>query len=131
MSKHDEYLEKLTKMYEALPEFYGSELKMIDTLASKLEETRDPEWLSFREHPTAIRLYENAVKIYRTSCMQMINDEGEMSKDDRIKLHISKQWALWYIRALGGNPRKIKEEVEKEIEKFAESSGISLSTDRV
>lgn len=131
-TKSEEYLDKLMKAYEPYADFAGAELEKIDILSQKLEEMKDPEWMSFREHPTTMRLYKHAVGVYRASCMTLQNDDGSLEKEDRIKLHISKLWSLWYVRALGGNPRKIREEVEKEIERFAEAAGVAdLSTARV
>jgi hypothetical protein len=131
-TKYEEYLDKLMKAYEPYADFAGSEIEKIDTLSKRLAEMKDPEWISFREHPIAIRLYKHAANVYKASCMAMQNDDGSLSKEDRIKLHMSKLWAMWYIRSLGGDPKKIKNEVEKEIERFAESAGIKdLSTEKV
>ena len=129
-TKSKEYLDELSKIYSQYPEIAGAELEKIDILTRRMDELKDPEWIAFRENEVTLRLYRHSVAVYKASCRAMQSDDGSLSREDRIKLHMSRLWAIWFIKSLGGDPKKIKDEVEREIERFAESAGIKggLST---
>lgn len=120
------YLEELRKAYQPYADFAGAELAKIESLAEQWEQTQDPVWLAFRDNPITKRLLKNALGTYKASKRTLANDDGKLEKDERLKLHLSAMWAAWYMKALGGNPEVIKEQVEAEIETFAGAMGIAV-----
>lgn len=124
--KTDAILDAIVATYAPYAEAAVSELKHVDDLRQQWEKTKDPEWLAFRDNPKTQALYKQAARTYQALYKQLANDDGTLTQIERRAMTVGKQWALWYIRALGGNPSKIQKEVENEIRKFAEGSGISV-----
>lgn len=124
---HQEILEKIRKEYEPYSEFAVSELQKVDKLREDWEKTKDLEWIAFRDNPKTHALVKHCASVYRNTKMQLANDDGKMTQDERMRLHISSLWALWFIRSLGGRPQDVQREVEAEITRFAEVAGISTS----
>lgn len=125
MNKSETYLEKLREAYEAYPEIAGSELAKIDSLADEMSRLKDPVWKAFKDNPITQRLFKQAVNTYRSCKMNLANDDGSLPSQERAKLHMSSLWALWYIKALGGDPELLRQNIEAEIERFAMGAGIS------
>ena len=122
----DKILDELIKSYEPYAELAVSEMKHVDNLRKTWEQTKDPEWLSFRDNPKTQDLFKAAARTYQALYKQMADDDGKLTQEERGKMSVGKQWALFYIRALGGDPAKIRREVEKEIQKFAKGAGIQI-----
>lgn len=124
--KTEQILDDLAKSYEAYPELAISELAYIDNLRKTWIKTSDPEWIAFRDNPKTQELFKQALRTYKALYKQAANDDGTLTQMDRKGIDVGKKWALWFIRALGGDPSKIKREVEREIEKFATDIGIKV-----
>lgn len=122
--KASEQLQKLRDAYEPYEAWVGAELGKIEALQNALEKSRDPALKAFRENPVTQDLFKSAYKSYRSSKSILANDDGRLSQEERAKLHIGTLWASWYMRALGGDPKKVQQEVEKEIQSFAEAAGV-------
>lgn len=126
MSKHKEILEEIRELYAP----YGDmgialgELQKVDSLIAKLDTLKDPEWIAFRENPVTLKLFKASVALYRSAHNELANDDGVMTQVDRARLFVAKRWAMWFIKSLGGDPKKIKDEVEREVERFAKAAGI-------
>lgn len=125
-NKHERMLAELEELYTPYSDFFGSELTRIEGLIKEYEKSKDPVFASFREHPMTIKFFKHAAGIYRQSKMQLANDDGSLSKEDRIRLHVSSLWALAWIKFVGGDPVKMQQEIENEIERVATSAGIEL-----
>lgn len=122
----EKLLEALEDSYKPYAELAISELKHVDDLRKTWEKTKDPEWLAFRDNPKTKELYIAAARTYKALHNQMANDSGELTQVERKALKIGKDWSVWFMRALGGDPTKVRKEVEKEITKFAEGAGIRV-----
>jgi hypothetical protein len=122
--KTDKVLDALRESYEPYAELAISELAHVDSLRKTWEQTSDPEWLAFRENPKTQELFKAAARTYQSLYKQLANDDGTLSQVERKAMDVGKKWALFYVRALGGDPLKIRREVEKEIHKFADNAGI-------
>jgi hypothetical protein len=129
--RHEQVLKELRDLYEPLSEYYGKELNQVETLIRQYEQSKDPEWKSFREHPVTKKIFKHSAGVYRRSKMQLANDDGTLSKEDRIRLYVSTLWALYYIRFVGQDPLKVQEDVEREIDKMALSAGLDLPDDEL
>lgn len=121
---HEDVLEKIRAEYEPYSEFSVSELQKVDSLREQWEKTKDPEWIAFRENPKTQALFRHAAAVYRNVKFQLANDDGKMSQDERMRLHVSSLWAAWFMRALGGRPEAVQKQIEEEIVRFAEAAGI-------
>ena len=119
-------LDELEKSYQPYAELAVSELKHIDNMRETWEKTKDPEWLAFRENPKTKELFKAAARTYQSLYQQMANDDGTLSQIERNAMDVGKRWALFYVQALGGDPAKIRKQVEKEVNKFAEGAGIKI-----
>lgn len=119
-------LDELKKSYEPYAELAVSELQKVESLRSTWEQTKDPEWTAFRENPKTVTLFKAAVNTYRSLHKQMANDDGSLSQLERAKMDIGKKWAMFYIKALGGDPVKVRKETEREIQDFAKAAGIEM-----
>ena len=126
MSKTEDVLEKIRKEYEPYSEIAVAELARIDFLRQTWERTKDPEWLAFRDNPKTQELFRSTVNTYNALWRQAANDDGSLSQLDRKAIYVGKSWALWFVRALGGNPDKIRRQVEADVTKFAEDMGIEI-----
>lgn len=126
MATTEKIIEALKESYEPYADIAVSELKRIDSLREKWEQTKDPEWLAFRENPKTQALFKSAVNTYKALYKQMANDDGSLSQLDRAKMDVGKKWAIWFVRSLGGDPVKIRRQVEAEIKSFADSAGIEV-----
>lgn len=126
MTKTDKILEELQKSYEPYAELAISELAKIDDMRKEWEKTKDPEWLAFRDNPKTQSLFKAAARTYQSLYKQLAEDDGRLTQVERKAMDVGKKWALFYVRALGGDPAKIRREVEKEINKFAEGAGIKI-----
>lgn len=126
MNKTDKILDELTQSYAPYAELAVSELAHIDNFRKTWEQTKDPEWLAFRDNPKTQALFKAAARTYQALYKQMAEDDGKLTQVERKAMDVGKKWALFYVRALGGDPAKIRREVEKEINKFAEGAGIKL-----
>lgn len=124
--KTDQILDALTDSYAPYAELAISELAHVDQMRKTWEQTKDPEWLAFRDNPKTQALFKAAARTYQALYKQMANDDGKLTQVERKAMDVGKKWALFYVRALGGDPAKIRREVEKEITKFAEGAGIKL-----
>lgn len=124
--KTDEILQALRKSYEPYEEIAVSEIAKVDNLRATWEKTKDPEWLAFRDNPKTQQLFRASVNSYKSLYKQMANDDGTLTAMERKAMDVGKKWALWWIRALGGDPVKVKREIEKEISKFAVDIGIEI-----
>jgi hypothetical protein len=125
--RHEHILDRLQAEYEPFSSVAGAELAQIDALREEMEKGKDPLYTSFRSHPLVIKLFKSAASTYKQAKMQMANDTGSLSQEERIRLHISTLWAQWYMQALGGDPQMIKEQTERDIENFARGAGIDIS----
>lgn len=126
MTKTDKILDELQKSYEPYAELAISEIAHVDQLRKTWEQTKDPEWLAFRDNPKTQELFRAAARTYQTLYKHMAEDDGSLTQIERAKMKVGKDWALFYVRALGGDPSKIRKEVEKEINKFAQGAGIEV-----
>lgn len=122
--KTGDILDRIRAEYEPYAEVAISELKTADKLREEWERSQDPEWIAFRENPKTIALYKHASNVYKNVRLSLANDDGTMKQEERMKLHISSLWASWFMRSLGGDPAKVRKEVEREILKFAEAAGV-------
>lgn len=120
MSKASEQLQKLKDAYEPYDAWVGAELGKIEALERELEQAKDPVFIAFRENPITRKLFDSAYKSYRSSRSVLANDDGKLSSEERMKLHIGTLWAMWYMRALGGDPKKAQQKVEAEIQSFVD-----------
>lgn len=126
MSHALDILEKIRSEYDGYEEFSVSELQKVDRLREAWENSKDPEWVAFRENPKTQALYRHCVNVYRGAKITLANDDGKMPSDDRMRLHISTLWAMWFMRSLGGKPEDVQKEVEQEILRFAQAAGVQL-----
>lgn len=126
--KTEDILKELQESYSPYAELAVSELAHVDQLRKTWEQTKDPEWLAFRDNPKTQALFKAAARTYQALYKQMADDDGKLTQEERGKMSVGKQWALFYIRALGGDPTKIRREVEQEIEKFAKGAGIVINS---
>jgi len=122
----EKLLEELKKSYEPYAELAISELKHVDDLRLTWQKTNDPEWIAFRDNPKTRELFKAAARTYEALYKQLANDDGELTQVERKAIKVGKDWSLWFMRALGGEPAKIRKQVEQEIKKFAEGAGISV-----
>ena len=122
----DKILDDLKESYSPYAELAVSELRHVDDLRQSWQKSQDPEWLAFRDNPKTIALYKQAARTYQALYTQLANDEGTLTPVERKAMAVGKQWSLWFMRALGGDPNKVKQEVEAEIRKFAEGAGLSV-----
>ena len=125
-TKHDNLLKELRELYEPFSDFFGGELTRVEGLITRYEKSKDPVFQSFREHPVTRKYFKHCARVYSNSKMQLANDDGTLSKEDRIRLHVSSLWALAWIKYVGGDPAKMQEEIEAEIERIAVSAGIDM-----
>lgn len=100
------------------------ELQKVESLIQKLETLKDPDWVAFRENPVTLKLFKASVALFRSAHNELANDDGTLSQTDRARLFVAKRWAMWFVKSLGGDPKKIKAEVEREVERFAKAAGI-------
>lgn len=126
MNTTDKILKELEQSYAPYAELAVSELAHIDNMRKTWEQTKDPEWLAFRDNPKTQALFKAAARTYQALYKQLAEDDGKLTQVERKAMDVGKKWALFYVRALGGDPAKIRREVEKEITKFAEGAGIKL-----
>lgn len=126
MSTHKDYIEELREIYSIYPELAGGELSYLDKLEESLEKNVDVDFVAFRENPFTLKLARHAVSIYRSCSKLLSDDDGSLSSEARLRLHTSRLWAQWYMKALGRDPKKEKKALEKEIEDFAKSSGLKI-----
>lgn len=126
MTTTEKILEELEQSYAPYAEFAVAELGHIDNMRRTWEQTKDPEWLAFRDNPKTQALFKAAARTYQALYKQMAEDDGKLTQVERKAMDVGKKWALFYVRALGGDPAKIRREVEKEITKFAEGAGIKI-----
>ncbi len=124
--KTEQVLDEIRKTYEPYAEIAVSEIQRVDTLRKEWEKTKDPEWLAFRDNPKTQELFKTAVNTYKALYKQAANDDGSLTQMDRKAIDVGKKWALWFIRSLGGNPAKIRRQVESEVLKFANDMGIKI-----
>lgn len=122
----DKILDELEKSYEPYAEIAISELAHVSSLRREWEKSKDPEWLAFRDNPKTQELFKAAARTYKNLYKQMAEDDGSLTQLERAKMKVGKDWALFYVQALGGDPTKVRREVEKEISKFAEGAGIKI-----
>ena len=122
----DKLLKELTDSYTPYAELAISELKHIDDLRNSWEKAQDPEWLAFRDNPKTQALFKQASRTYQSLYKQLANDNGELTQVERKAIDIGKKWSMWFMRALGGDPAKVRKQVEAEIKKFAEGAGITV-----
>lgn len=123
---HLDVLKQIEDEYAPYSEYAVSELKKVEALRADWERTKDPEWLAFRENPKTQKLFQHCANMYRQVKLQMANDDGSMTQDMRIRLHISSLWSAWFMQTLGGSPESVKKQVEQEIVRFAEVAGVKL-----
>lgn len=126
MSKHLDILEKIKEEYAPYEEFAVSELQKVDQLRNDWEKAKDPEWLAFRENPKTQALFKHCANVYKSGRLQLANDDGSLTQEQRMKLHISGLWAQWFMKSLGGSPETVRKSVEEEITRFAQAAGIVL-----
>jgi hypothetical protein len=126
----DKILDDLKESYEPYAELAVSELHHVDELRNKWQKSQDPEWLAFRDNPKTQELYKQAARTYQALYTQLANDEGTLTPVERKAMAVGKQWSLWFMRALGGDPSKVRKQVEAEIKKFAEGAGITVDNCR-
>lgn len=124
--KVDKILDDLKQSYEPYAELAISELQRVELLRENWEKTKDPEWIAFRENPKTLALFKTAVNTYKALQKQMANDDGSLSQMERAKMDIGKKWAMFFIRALGGDPAKIRRQIEADIKDFAKEAGIEI-----
>lgn len=126
MTKHQDYIEELREIYSAYPELSGGELSYLDKLEENLDKSVDGDFVAFRENPFTIKLAKHAVSVYRSCSKILSDDDGSLTSEARLRLHTSRLWAQWYIKALGRDPKKEKKALQKEIEDFAKISGLPI-----
>lgn len=124
--KIPELIEQIKAEYSPYAEVAVSELQKADILREEWEKSSDPEWLAFRNNPKTIALYKHAANVYRSVRMALANDDGSLKQEERLKMHISVLWSTWFMRSLGGDPTKVKKEVENQIIAFAEAAGVPV-----
>lgn len=124
--KTEKILDDIKETYAPYSEFSISELAKVDKLREEWVKSKDPEWLAFRENPKTQALFKQAAAAYKGCVRALSNDDGTLAQLDRAKLHVGKQWSLWFVRALGGDPDKVRKEVEKEVVRFAEVAGVPV-----
>lgn len=122
----DKIIEALKESYKPYEDIAVAELSHIEDLRKTWEQTKDPEWTAFRENPKTKELFKTAARTYQSLYKQMANDDGQLTQVERKAMDVGKKWAMFYIRALGGDPVKVRREIEKEITKFAEGAGIKV-----
>lgn len=126
--KHEKILDELREMYDPYSDFFGAELSKLEALTEQYEKSKDPVFQSFREHPITRKYFQHAARVYRQSKMQLANDDGTLKQEERIRLYVSSLWALAWIKYVGGDPAKVQQEIEGEIERAATEAGLDLST---
>lgn len=124
MSRSSDYLEDLRNLYGSYAEIFVAELAQIEAYTNELEKVRDPAWLAFRENPVTQKLYQHCIASFRACYLQLANDDGKLEQIERAKLDLGKKWSLWFLRSLGGDPEKLKQRTEQEIERMADAAGL-------
>lgn len=123
-TRASEQLKRLRKEYEPYADWVGTELGQIEAFEVALEKTQDPAWVAFRENPITQKLVKHCQSVYSSCKSTMANDDGRLSQEERMRMHVSSLWALWMLKSVGGDPKKVQQDVEAQIQAFAESAGI-------
>lgn len=124
MSKASDQLQRLRAEYEPYADWVGAELGQIEALETALEKSKDPAWIAFRENPVTQKLMKHCLTVYSSCKSTLANDDGKLTQEERMRLHVSSLWAVWFLKSVGGDPNKARQDVEAQIQSFAESAGV-------
>ena len=117
-------IERLKKVYE--PYAKAGEKGAIDELndIANLVKSREMAQLliTFKQNPWTEKLLKFAVARYKGACERQMKSEIRSELEQKYDA-LDKEWALFFIEALGGDPRKIIQEQNAEIEQRLKKVG--------
>ena len=118
-----EYLNRLYELYKQ----YDDNTSLLDLADVEQMEERARELEVYREQPKTQELLRGAIERYR-NCLEKLTNPViclAMTESERAYCFATMDWAKFTLDAVGEDPSRLRNEVDKMILGYAQKAGIS------